>query len=175
VLAQAEHDPDAAVVVIATDPMTASAIGRAVQCMVPFEQRAPIIAASLAARGALLVASSIADAIRFANDWAPEHLLLAVADPAAVLGQVRNAGTVCLGLTSSVVFGDYLTGANHVLPTGGSARRYSGLSTYDFVRWTTYQRVTETAARSLAGDVATLALAEGLSAHAAAARQWSAR
>jgi histidinol dehydrogenase len=88
-----------------------------------------------------------------------------------VLRDVVSAGTVCLGTTTSVVFGDYLTGANHVLPTGGAARRYSGLSTLDFVRWTTYQRVTESAARSLAGDAAILAMAERLPAHAAAARR----
>jgi histidinol dehydrogenase len=175
VLAQAEHDPDAAVIVIATDPATAGAIGQAVQCLIPFEQRAGIIAASLAARGALLVAASMTDAVHFANDWAPEHLLLAVADPSAILGEIRNAGTICLGVTTSVVFGDYLTGANHVLPTGGAARRFSGLSTEDFVRWTTYQRVTDSAARSLARDVATLATAERLPAHAAAARQWATR
>ena len=110
-------------------------------------------------------------AIRFSNEWAPEHLLLAVANPAAALRDVRNAGTVCLGTTTSVVFGDYITGANHVLPTGGAARRYSGLSTMDFIRWTTYQRVTDTAARSLAGDVALLAAAERLPGHAAAARR----
>jgi len=175
VLAQAEHDPDAAVIVVATDAATAAAIGRAVQRLLSLEARAGIIAASLAARGALLIAASVADALRFANDWAPEHLLLAVAEPASVLAAVRNAGTVCLGPASSVVFGDYLTGANHVLPTGGSGRRYSGLSTQDFVRWTTYQRVTEAAARSLADDVAALADAEGLSAHAGAARQWLAQ
>jgi histidinol dehydrogenase len=175
VLAQAEHDPDAAVIVVATDAATAAAIGRAVQRLLPLEARAGIITASLAARGALLIAASVADAVRFANDWAPEHLLLAVAEPASVLAAVRNAGTVCLGPASSVVFGDYLTGANHVLPTGGSGRRYSGLSTQDFVRWTTYQRVTEAAARSLGGDVAALADAEGLSAHAGAARQWVAQ
>ena len=171
VLAQAEHDPDAAIVVIATSPDIARAVAHAVQCLAPFEKRADIIAASLAARGALLVAPDVASAIRFSNDWAPEHLLLAVSDPDAALLDVTNAGTVCLGTTTSVVFGDYITGANHVLPTGGAARRYSGLSTLDFVRWTTYQRVSESAARSLAADVAILATAERLPAHAAAAKR----
>jgi len=175
VVAQAEHDPDAAVVVIATDPGIAAAIGRAVQCLVPFEKRADIIAASLNARGALLVAPDVAAAIRFSNDWAPEHLLLAVTNPSAALREVRNAGTVCLGTTSSVVFGDYITGANHVLPTGGAARRYSGLSTLDFVRWTTYQRVTDAGAQALASDTALLATAERLPGHAAAARRLAPR
>jgi len=89
-----------------------------------------------------------------------------------VLARLRNAGTIFLGETSSVAYGDYMTGANHVLPTGGLARSYSGLSTLDFVRWTTYQRVTPQAADRLAHDVGRLADAEGLPGHAAAARAW---
>ena len=77
-----------------------------------------------------------------------------------------------VGETSSVTFGDYITGANHVLPTGGLARSYSGLTTADFVRWTTYQRVDREAAARLAQDVAVFAEAEHLPAHAAAARAW---
>ena len=92
-------------------------------------------------RGAILLADSLERAIAFSNEYAPEHLLLALRDPDAALERVRNAGTVFLGDTTSVAFGDYMTGANHVLPTGGLARSYSGLSTLDFVRWTTYQRV----------------------------------
>src|SRR5207247_9978169 len=112
--------------------------------------------------------------IEFANDFAPEHRLLAVADPEAALAQVRNTGAVFLGASSSVVFGDYMTGANHTLPTGGAARSYSGLSTLDFIRWTTYQRVTPEAAASLAAGVAALAAAGRPPAHAAAAAAWSA-
>ena len=144
VMAQAEHDPLAAV----------------------------IIDESLAARGALLVAQSVDEAVALANEWAPEHLLLAVSDPAGAFDGVRGAGTVFFGEASSVVFGDYLTGANHVLPTGGLARSYSGLSTMDFVRWTTYQRVDPAAARRLAADTAAFATAEQLPAHAAAAAAW---
>jgi histidinol dehydrogenase len=90
-----------------------------------------------------------------------------------MLPRVRNAGTVFLGASASVVFGDYLTGANHVLPTGGASRFYSGLSTLDFMRWTTYQRVDRAAAARLSNDVSILAGAEGLPAHAAAAQAWS--
>jgi histidinol dehydrogenase len=79
---------------------------------------------------------------------------------------------VFVGSSASVAFGDYMTGANHVLPTGGLARSYSGLSTLDFVRWTSYQRVTREAAARLAGDVAVFAEAEGLPGHAMAARAW---
>ncbi len=170
-LAQAEHDPRAAVVVIALDESIARAIAAEVEALIGGESRRPIIAAALAARGAIFWSESLDDAIAFSNDYAPEHLLLALHNPDAALERVRNAGTVFLGTTTSVAFGDYMTGANHVLPTGGLARSYSGLSTLDFVRWTTYQRVSPAAAKSLAASVATLAEREGLPAHAAAARE----
>ena len=121
----------------------------------------------------MLVAGSIEEALGFANAWAPEHLLLAVRDPERTLELVRNAGAVFVGAASSVTFGDYTTGANHVLPTGGLARSYSGLSVLDFVRWTSWQRVSTDAAARLAHDVATLARSERLPAHAAAALAWS--
>jgi histidinol dehydrogenase len=170
-LAQAEHDPRAAVVAIALSEPVARAIENALEVLLANEPRRAIIAESLATRGALLWDASLERAIAFSNEYAPEHLLLALHDPDAALERVRNAGTVFLGATSSVAFGDYMTGANHVLPTGGLARSYSGLSTLDFVRWTTYQRVSPAAAFDLAASVATLAEAEGLPAHAAAARR----
>lgn len=169
-LAQAEHDPRAAVVAIALDERIARVIEQAIRSALDTEPRRAIIAEALAARGAMLWESSLHGAIAFANEYAPEHLLLALHDPDAALDRVRNAGTVFTGSASSVAFGDYMTGANHVLPTGGLARSYSGLSTLDFVRWTTYQRVTPAAASTLAPDVAVLATAEGLPAHASAAR-----
>ena len=171
VLAQAEHDPRAAVVVIAHSERAAHLIGCAIEALLANEPRRVIVEESLATRGALLWSESLERAIAFSNEYAPEHLLLALHDPDAALEQIRNAGTVFLGDTSSVAFGDYMTGANHVLPTGGLARSYSGLSTVDFVRWTTYQRVSAAAARDLAPSVATLADTEGLPAHAAAARR----
>jgi histidinol dehydrogenase len=172
VMAQAEHDPEAAVVVVTIGAPAARRIADAVAAILPAQPRQAIIAESLATRGAMLVAQSVDEAIALVNDWAPEHLLLAIADPPGAFEGVRGAGTVFFGETSSVVFGDYLTGANHVLPTGGLARSYSGLSTMDFVRWTTYQRVDRAAARRLAGDAAVFATAEQLSAHAAAAAAW---
>jgi histidinol dehydrogenase len=118
---------------------------------------------------------SLEEAIAFSNSYAPEHLLLVLAEPDAVLARLRNAGTIFVGAHTSVAFGDYMTGANHVLPTGGLARSYSGLSTLDFVRWTTYQRVTRDAAARLADDVGIFADAEGLGGHALAARAWRAK
>lgn len=173
-LAQAEHDPLAAVVAIATSARTARAIVDALTELLPGQSRAAICAAALAGQGAVLWTDTLDEAIAFANAYAPEHLLLAVVDPDAALARSRNAGTVFVGASASVAFGDYMTGANHVLPTGGLARSYSGLSTLDFVRWTTYQRVSPQAAARLADDVGIFADAEGLPGHAMAARAWRA-
>jgi histidinol dehydrogenase len=173
-LAQAEHDPLAAVVAVTTSERSARAITAALDAQLPAQPRAEISRASLASQGAVLWSASLADAIAFANAYAAEHLLLVVAALDETLGQLRNAGTVFVGSTASVAFGDYMTGANHVLPTGGLARSYSGLSTLDFVRWTTYQRVTPEAAARLADDVGTFADAEQLPGHASAARAWRA-
>ena len=172
VLAQAEHDPDAVVVVLAVGEGIAESIVAEIERLLAVQERRAIIERSLGERGAVLTASSTRDAVVFANAMAPEHLLLATRDADALLEHVRSAGTVFVGEASSVVFGDYMTGANHVLPTGGLARSYSGLSTLDFVRWTTYQRVDADAAARLSLDVATFADAEQLPGHAAAARVW---
>jgi histidinol dehydrogenase len=173
-LAQAEHDRLAAVVAVTTSARAARAIQTALSELLPAQPRHDICAAALVGRGAVLWADSLDDAIAFANTYAPEHLLLVVREPDAVLARTRNAGTVFLGASASVAFGDYMTGANHVLPTGGLARSYSGLSTLDFLRWTTYQRVSPAAAARLALDVGAFADAEGLPGHAMAARAWAA-
>jgi histidinol dehydrogenase len=173
VMAQAEHDPRAAVIVVATTQPVAKNIVSRVNAMLPAQQRRDIIAESLGARGAFVWADDIDEAISFSNEFAPEHLLLAVENAAALVSRVRNAGTIFVGQHSSVAFGDYMTGANHVLPTGGLARSYSGLSVLDFMRWTTFQQVDAAASESLAEDVGIFAEAEALPAHAAAARQWA--
>jgi histidinol dehydrogenase len=172
-LAQAEHDPVAAVVLVSTSAALLAAVEARLAEWVPREPRGVIVLAALAARGAILLASSLDEAAAFSNRWAPEHLLVATARPDDLLGTLRNAGTIFVGETSSVAFGDYMSGANHVLPTGGLARAYSGLSTIDFYRWTTWQRIPRAAAASLGTDVGIFADAEGLPAHAAAARQWT--
>jgi len=171
-LAQAEHDPRASVVAVVIGAGVAAHLVAALESALEAQVRLPIIIEALASRGGVLVAADLDEAVRFANEYAPEHLLLALAAPDRALARIRNAGTVFLGESSSVVFGDYMTGANHVLPTGGLARSWSGLSVLDFVRWTTWQRISPAAAECLADDVGTVADAEGLPAHAAAARAW---
>jgi histidinol dehydrogenase len=116
VIAQAEHDADACIVVVALDDGIASAVAAAIDTRMPTVARVDIVRAALERNGAILRADSIDQAVEFAVEYAPEHLLLAVKDAGAVLGDVRNAGCVFVGESSSVVFGDYITGGNHVLP-----------------------------------------------------------
>jgi histidinol dehydrogenase len=174
-VAQAEHDPNACVVAVIVGDAFARDVERELRIAARATPRAEIAAAALRGQGAILVARDPDEAVAFANSYAPEHLWLVTHDDAAAVSRVRSAGTVFIGREASVAFGDYMSGANHVLPTGGAARAYSGLSPLDFVRWTTYQRFTESAARRLADDVAVFADAESLPGHAAAARRWSSR
>lgn len=168
-LAQAEHDDDACCVALVPGASLAEAVLEAIAARLPLEPRRATIEAALRTRGAVLTVSSLEEAIEFANAFAPEHLQLALSAPEPALAKVRNAGTVFVGSASSVAFGDYLTGANHVLPTAGAARRFSGLSALDFVRFTTWQRVSPAGAESMSADVVALATSEGLPAHARAA------
>jgi histidinol dehydrogenase len=169
-LAQAEHDPDAAAVLVTTARGLCDDVAHEVERLLGSQPRADIIRAALAARGALLYCEHMSEAVIFAEEYAPEHLLVMTRDPRALLPELRAAGTIFLGAPSSVAFGDYITGANHVLPTAGLARAYAGLSTLDFLRWTTYQELSAEAAASLAAPTAVLAEAEGLPAHALSAR-----
>ncbi len=169
-LAQAEHDPLACVVAVTIGEGVADRVFAALSVELALQPRRAIIEQSLANNGALLVATNRDEAIAFANEYAAEHLALQVAEPEDFVPSLRSCGTVFAGRRASVAFGDYMTGANHVLPTGGLARSYSGLSTLDFVRWTTIQTVSDDAARALAPDVAHFAEAERLPGHAAAAR-----
>lgn len=179
---QAEHDPLACAVVViypaAADVMAAvdacaDRVIEAITSELAVQPRREIVRSALARAGGVVTAPSRDEAVDFANRYAAEHVLVLASDSDSVLLRLRNAGTVFLGPTSSNAFGDYMTGANHVLPTGGLARSYSGLSVQDFFRWTTWQRVDADAARRMAEDTGVLADAEGLPGHAAAARAWS--
>lgn len=168
-VAQAEHDPDAAVACIAWDPGVLDAVRRELARQTADASRRGIVEAALAARGALLLAADREEALAFAESYAAEHLALFTEDPGRDMETQTTAGTVFLGDASSVAFGDYLTGANHVLPTGGRARSFSGLSTLDFLRFCTWQELTPAGAAAMSADVGRLARSEGLPAHAAAA------
>lgn len=187
ILAQAEHDPDAAcVVVVAPDAGSggpsadaeasaraqalADAVRDAVAAQLAEAPRREVAAAALEANGAVLVAADLDEGVAFTRAWAPEHLSVMTADAAVVASRITTAGTTFVGPFASVAFGDYLTGANHVLPTGGCARSFSGLSVQHYLRSYTVQEITARGAAAMADDVALLADAEGLPAHGAAAR-----
>ena len=174
-LAQAEHDPLACVVALVVGEDVARAVELEIARQLAGSARHEIIETALRGQGAVLSVATLEEAVELANRYAPEHLLIALpsVERCGELAQsLRNAGTIFVGESSSNAFGDYMTGANHVLPTLGLARSYSGLSVLDFVRWTTYQRVSPEAASALADDVALFADAEGLPGHANAARAW---
>lgn len=172
-VAQAEHDPNAVVVLLLVGEADEEALIAELTRQADTAARSDIVRASLRTTGAILRADTVDEAVEFANEFAPEHLQLAVEDPGSLLPRMMNAGAVFLGTSSSVAFGDYMTGANHVLPTGGMGRSFSGLSTLDFIRWTSYQSITLDAANRLSADVQVFANAERLPGHGLAAAEWS--
>jgi histidinol dehydrogenase len=169
-IAQAEHDPDAAVAVVSWKEDVLARVLRELDRQLARAPRRDIVEAALLARGGCLLARDRREALDFAEQYAAEHLALFTSDPRGDMESQTTAGTIFLGDSSSVAFGDYLTGANHVLPTAGRARSFSGLSTLDFLRFFTWQEVTPEGAAGMADAVARLAESEGLPAHAAAAR-----
>lgn len=169
-LAQAEHDPDAVCVLVTTSEGLARTVALAVERRLAAAPRAATIRQALTSFGALLVAESMDDAIAFTERFAPEHLSIMTRAAADQARTVRNAGTIFVGPSASVAFGDYATGANHVLPTAGRARSFSGLSTHHFLRSFTIQEIDARGGAALAEDVERMAEAEGLPAHADAAR-----
>ena len=170
-LAQAEHDPNASVVAVTDDEATAVAIDEAIETQLADRERGDIIREALAddASGVLL-ARSMSEAVLFAESYAAEHLSIQAADDEALLDRIDSAGSVFLGPYTPVAAGDYASGTNHVLPTNGGAKRFSGLSVDTFLRSTTVQRLDESALSALGETVTTLAEAEGLEAHAASVR-----
>jgi histidinol dehydrogenase len=169
-VAQAEHDPEAAVAVVCWDESVLGAVRRALERQVEGTPRRDVVEEALASRGGCVLAPNRKTALDFAERYASEHLALFTSDPDADLETQTTAGTVLLGDSASVVFGDYLSGANHVLPTAGQARSFSGLSALDFLRFFTWQAIDARGATGLAPTVEALAVSEGLPAHAAAAR-----
>jgi histidinol dehydrogenase len=173
-LAQAEHDPLAAAVLITTD----ARLARLVSAEIDRQLAAPALAitaetarASLAAFGVALVVAGLEEALDLVERLAPEHLQLVGREAEVLALHVRAAGAVFVGAATPEVFGDYIAGPSHVLPTCGSARFASALGVEDFLRRSHTVRFTPVAASHRAAAAAALADAEGLPAHAAAARR----
>ncbi len=169
-IAQAEHDPEACAVLLAETEEQAKAVRNALEPLVEQSPRKVIVDAALANQASLIWGGSREDRIDFIQRYAPEHLALMLTDAKSWLPHLTTSGTIFLGSQTSVAFGDYLTGGNHVLPTGGLAKNFSGLSAVDFMRSFTYQEVTHSAAARLGPVVGLLADEERLPGHAAAAR-----
>ena len=168
-LAQAEHDPMARAVLLTPSRALLDAVAAATERQLAALPRREIAEAALRAHGALVLTRSLEEAVEVANLLAPEHLELQVADPDALLAQVRNAGAVFLGRYTPEVVGDYVAGPNHVLPTGGTARFASALGTEDFVKRLSVIQYAPAGLRDAGPHVSELARVEGLDGHGAAA------
>ena len=170
-LAQAEHDPSAAAVLVTTSEKLAEEVCKSVEEQLGDSPRKDIALQSLKKYGRVIVARTLAEAIKFANEYAPEHLQLIVERPEQALKLVENAGAIFLGPYSPVAAGDFAVGPNHILPTGGVARWRSGLSVLDFLRLPTVQSLTESGFKRIAGVVEKMAEVEGLPGHAQSIRK----
>jgi len=170
-LAQAEHDPAAAAVLVTTSEKLARGVCELVQDMIRASPRKEILLKSLSGYGRAIVARDLDEAIEFVNDYAPEHLQLMVERPKRVLKLVKNAGAIFVGPYTPVAAGDLVIGPSHILPTGGAARRRSGLSVLDFVRLPSVQELTKQGLKRVASVAERLAEAEGLPEHARSIRR----
>jgi histidinol dehydrogenase len=162
-LAQAEHDVDASAVLLTTSKRLAAAVVKEVERQLATLPTADVARQSIARNSAVVLVASLEEAVEIANRFAPEHLSI---PDAAMLPGIRHAGSIFVGPYSPEAAGDYASGPNHVLPTGGAARIRGGLSVTDFVKVISVQELSAAALARLAPAITTLARAEGLEAHA---------
>ncbi len=165
-LSQAEHDKMASAVLITDSLELATAVSEEIEVQLEALERKDIARCSIDENGKIIVTKDLSVAIELSNQLAPEHLELCVADPFALLGEVRHAGSVFLGRFCPEALGDYLAGPNHTLPTGGTAKFSSPLSVDDFVKKTQYTYFSKDALARVSDQVALFAKKEGLTAHA---------
>ncbi len=166
ILAQAEHDPNAACVLVTTSEKIAKDVGEEIEKQIEFAPRREIMEKALAHSG-FVIAFDIDEAIDLMNEIAPEHLSIQTIDPLATLGKIRHAGSIFIGPYTPVACGDYASGTNHVLPTAGYAKSYSALDVHHFMKRSQVQMVTKEGLETIGDIVEILAEAEGLAAHAA--------
>jgi histidinol dehydrogenase len=164
-LSQAEHDELASAVLVTSCERMALAVREQIEVQLQQLRRESIARRSIDAFGAIIVAKDLAEAIRFSNRIAPEHLELAVSDPFAILPQIRHAGAIFMGHHTPEAAGDYLAGPNHTLPTGGTARFFSPLSVDDFVKKSSIISFSAEGLQRLGADIIQIAELEGLEAH----------
>jgi histidinol dehydrogenase len=167
---QAEHDELAQAILLCPDADYLDAVAASIARLMPTMPRATIIATSLKNRGALIKVASLEEACEISNQIAPEHLEVSVEDPQALLAVLRHAGAIFMGRHSSESLGDYCAGPNHVLPTSRTARFSSPLGVYDFQKRSSIIHVSSAGAQTMGAIAHTLAMGEGLQAHAQSAR-----
>ena len=165
-LSQSEHDPNASCFLVTDSERIANESNELIEKFAKEAKRSEIIAESLAQHGHVILCSTMDEAIDFTNEYAPEHLIISTKDDKAVLDKIKNAGSIFLGKYSPVAAGDYGSGTNHVLPTGGGAKMYSGLSTETFIKKPTVQTLTKEGIKELSKTVLPIAEYEGFYAHA---------
>lgn len=168
-LSQAEHDILASAVLVTDSMELAVAVQKELEVQIPMLERAEIARKSIDANGKIIVADTLDAAIEISNEIAPEHLELCVDNPFDYLDAIRHAGSIFMGRNCPEALGDYLAGANHTLPTSGTAKFSSPLSVDDFVKKTQYTYYTYDALKKVADDVSFFAQKEGLTAHAKSA------
>jgi len=165
-LAQAEHDPQALAILLTTSKDLASAVKEEVHRQMESFSRIETVKSSIQTGGLIVIVKNIREAVYYANLLAPEHLQIQTKNPRRVFDKIQNAGTVFLGNYSPVAFGDYSSGLNHVLPTGGYAKIYSGLSARDFIKTINFLQCSRRGYLNLKGTTVTLAKMEGFDGHA---------
>jgi histidinol dehydrogenase len=162
---QAEHGPDSPAILVTTDEDLADAVEAEIERLLPALERRSTLERALREHGRIVIAPDLDGAIEFANAYAPEHLSVDVANVEAAVARLDSAGSLFVGPWAPESAGDYATGANHVLPTGGLARSCGPLSVEAYGRYSQVQRIDRVGLASLADTVRTLATAEGLTAH----------
>jgi histidinol dehydrogenase len=167
ILAQAEHDPQAAVVLVTNSPALADRVVQELAVQLGTLPGRDVVEEAVK-RGRIAVVDTLTEAVTLSNEFAPEHLELMVARPRQLLNDIRNAGCICLGGDSPIVMGDYIDGPSHVLPTGGSARFSSALGVEDFIKFSTIAHLSSATMCDLGPAAITIARAEGLEGHARA-------
>ena len=166
---QAEHDENAQAILLCPDSAYLDLVSASIERLLPTMERADIIRASLAGRGAMILTSDLEDAVAISNRLAPEHLELSVAEPELLLPKVQHAGAIFMGPYTSESLGDYCAGPNHVLPTSRSARFFSPLGVYDFQKRSSVIMCSEQGVQQLGRVASVLARGESLTAHARSA------
>ena len=165
-MSQAEHDQMASAILLTTSETVARATVKEIERQIKFLERQEIIERSLQDYGEIIVCEDMQQAIKFANELAPEHLEMCVEEPLKYIGMLDNAGSVFLGHWSPGPLGDYYPRPNHVLPTSGTARFFSPLSVDSFIKKSSFIYYTEAELKKAKDDIITLAETEGLTAHA---------